>query len=336
MIDLSNHATPGAADADLAANLLLTIRHIEVITPSIAQLHLAAAGRSVLKPFAPGAHIKVRVSLPDGREERRSYSLINSDNQSDEYVIAVQREPEGRGGSLFMHKLRVGDVVTSSAPCNEFPLAIDAERHILVAGGIGITPLLSMAFALRAAGKPFELHYVARTPESMAFRDKLEAMPSGQCFLYFDEGNPALGLRIGDVIGSHKPGFHVYVCGPRGMIDAVIRETDANGWPISHVHYESFGPDVRPDDGTVEIVLQRSGLTIGVPPTQTILDTLLAAGIDHPHDCRRGECSACQVDVLQGIPDNRDFCLSGPDYDAGKIMCVCVSRSRTPKLVLDL
>jgi ferredoxin-NADP reductase len=316
--------------------LHLTVRHTESLTPTVKLFRLATADGSHLPLFTAGSHIKIQVTLPDGRADERHYSLINSHNQHGEYVIAVQREANGRGGSAFMHGLAVGDSVMAAGPSNDFPLAIGATLHVLIAGGIGITPILSMAHALRAAGQPFEFHYAARTPASMAFREAVEGISDGRAQLCFDEGNAARGLRLGDIVGAPQNGRHVYVCGPKGMIEAVLKAAEERGWPKSHVHFESFGAAAQTGDGTIEVVLRRSGRTIAVPPQQSILGALLAYGIDHPHDCKRGECSTCQVDVIEGTPDNRDYCLFGPDYDAGKIMCVCVSRSKTPKLVLDL
>lgn len=320
----------------MTTDLRLAVRHIESLTPSVKLFRLASAEASALPLFTAGSHIKVQVILPDGRNDERSYSLVNSHDQHGEYVIAVQHEPAGRGGSAFMHGLAVGNLITSAIPSNDFTLATGATLHVLIAGGIGITPILSMAHALRMAGQPFEFHYVARTTESMAFRHEVGSISNDRAHLCFDHGDPARGLKIGEIVGAPQQGRHVYVCGPRGMINAVLQAAEVRGWPRSHVHFESFGPSVQTGDGSIEVMLQRSGRTISVPPRQSILEALLAAGVDHPYDCKRGECSTCQVDVVEGIPDNRDHCLFGPKYDAGKVMCICVSRSKTSKLVLDL
>ena len=320
----------------MADELNVVVERIDRLTPFVSRFRLVAADGGALPLFTAGAHIKVTVTLPDGSAGERHYSLINSDGQDGGYDIAVQRETGGRGGSDFMHRLAVGAALTVRGPVNDFPLAIGATRHVLIAGGIGITPILSMARALRAAGQPFELHYAARSPETMALRDAVEAACGKTAHLCFDGGDPAKGLDLERVVGRPEQGRHIYVCGPKGMIEAVLATAKRGGWPPANVHYESFGVAPEAGDGAIEVVLFRSGRSIGVPAQQSILDALLAAGIDHPHDCKRGECSTCQVEVLEGTPDNRDFCLFGPDYDAGRLMCVCVSRAKTPRLVLDL
>lgn len=314
----------------------LTVRYIEDLTPAIKLLRLASADGSSLPQFAAGSHIKVQVCLPDGSGDERSYSLVNSVDQHGEYVIAVQLEAAGRGGSAFMHALSVGAPLAASLPVNEFPLATAATMHVLIAGGIGITPILSMAYTLQMEGQPFETHYATRLPCSMAFRDTVEKVSNGRAHLCFDEGDAGRGLKMNEIVGAPEEGRHVYVCGPTGMIDAVLKVAKARGWPRDRIHFEAFGQGQQQDDGSIDVVLQRSGKTISVPKQQSILDALLAAGIDQPYDCRRGECSTCQVEVLEGTPDNRDFCLFGAEYEAGKVMCVCVSRSKSPRLVLNL
>jgi vanillate O-demethylase ferredoxin subunit len=317
-------------------DLRLVVRGVDDLTSAVRRLRLASATGGPLPLFTAGAHIKVKVTLPDGRQDERSYSLVNSDSQQGEYEIGVQREANGKGGSAFMHRLAAGDELVASEPVNDFPLAVGATRHILIAGGIGITPILSMARALRAAGQPYDFHYASRSRELMAFHDVVQTVCGDAARVCFDGGDPKNGLNLDQVIGNPDPGRHVYVCGPGGMIDAVVATAGRLGWPRSHVHLESFGAVAQASDGGIEVVLARTGRTFHVPAEVPILEVLLEAGIDVPHDCQRGECSSCQVEVLEGIPDNRDYCLFGPEYDAGKLMCVCVSRAKTPKLVLNL
>jgi len=326
----------GKAGEDGAYFLRLTVRRIQSLTPAIKLFQLAAADGLALPVFTAGSHIKIKVILPDGRDDERHYSLINSHSQNGDYVIAVQHEANGRGGSTFMHGLAVGSGLEIAGPSNDFPLAVGATHHVLIAGGIGITPILSMANALRAAGQVFEFHYAARTPASMAFREAVELISDGRAQLCFSEGDAARRLKLSEIVGAPQNGRHVYVCGPRSMIDDVKKVAESRGWPGGHVHFESFGAAPQSGSAAIEVVLRRSGRTLLVSAQQSILDALLGSGIDHPHDCKRGECSTCQVEVIEGTPDNRDYCLFGPDYDAGKVMCVCVSRSKTARLVLDL
>jgi ferredoxin-NADP reductase len=316
--------------------LKLIVRAFRDLTPAIRLFRLGAADGSALPAFTAGSHIKVKVRLPDGAADERHYSLINSAAQDGEYQIAVQHETKSRGGSAFMHGLAEGDALDADGPHNDFALAVGARLHVLIAGGIGITPILSMARALRIAGQPFEFYYAARLPELMALRSEVEDVSDRRANFCFDGGDPSRGLPLESIVGVPDPGRHIYVCGPKGMLDAVLTLADKRGWPKSHVHFESFGATEQIGDSTIEVQLKRDGRTLTVTSRQTILDALLAAGIDHPHDCKRGECSTCQVEVLDGVPDNRDYCLFGPEYDEGKLMCVCVSRAKTPRLVLDI
>ena len=192
-------------------------------------------------------------------------------------------------------------------PKNAFPMATDANHSILIAGGIGITPILSMLYSLVSKKQSFEIHYSAR---------KLS------------------GLALKRLLATPKSNVHVYVCGPRGMINAVREISAEQGWPSSHIHFESFGAQPLPNDRPILIHLAKSNKTIIVPAKNTILDSLLEAGVNVPHDCKRGECTMCTTRVIEGEVDHRDLCLSSEEKKSS--MCVCVSRALSEELKLDL
>jgi ferredoxin-NADP reductase len=320
------------------SDLDLVVADVRALTPAIKRFVLRRADGGALPLFTAGAHIEVAVILPQGAPGRRSYSLVNSPIEPDRYEIAVLREPQGSGGSAFMHeRVTIGDRLAASAPRNDFPLAASAREHWLIAGGIGITPIFAMARVLAASERAFALHYCARSPEAMAYRDEIAAVAGGRARFYFDGGDPARGLDLGALLAAPVPGRHVYVCGPRGMIDAVLARCQAAQWPREQVHFELFTPaKAEATDQAFEVVLARSGRSVWVPVDKTILETLLDAGEEPLSDCRRGECGVCVTEVLAGDPLHRDYYLTESEKAAGKSMCICVSRARSAKLVLDL
>jgi phthalate 4,5-dioxygenase reductase subunit len=287
-----------------------------------------------LPAFTAGAH--VRVQTPSGAW--RSYSLCNDPAQGDRYEIAVKREASGRGGSVsLIDGVRVGDLLEVQAPENQFALDERASRLLLIAGGIGITPLMAMIRQLEAEGRPYQLIYLTRDPESTAFLEELRAPErSGRIRLHHDQGDPSKALDLWPLL--EKPGslhgMHLYCCGPAGLMEAV---RDMSGhWPSSAVHFESFGVDTQPqaDDQPFEITLSSSGQTLTVPVGQTILQTLRNHGLAVPFSCESGTCGSCKTGLLEGQADHRDMVLM-TDEKATRIM-VCVSRAHSPSLVLDL
>jgi phthalate 4,5-dioxygenase reductase subunit len=287
-----------------------------------------------LPAFTAGAH--VRVKTPSGAW--RSYSLCNDPAQTDRYEIAVKRETAGRGGSVsLIDSVGVGDLIEVLAPENQFALDERASRLLLIAGGIGITPLMAMIWQLEAEGRPYQLIYLTRDPESTAFLEELRAPErTGQIKVHHDQGDPSQALDLWPLL--EKPGslngLHLYCCGPAGLMDAV---RDMSGhWPASAVHFESFGVDTQPqaDDQPFEIKIGQSGPTLTVPVGQTILQTLRNHGLAVPFSCESGTCGSCKTGLLEGQADHRDMVLMN-DQKATHIM-VCVSRARSPSLVLDL
>ncbi|ABB06119.1 PDR/VanB family oxidoreductase [Burkholderia lata] len=316
--------------------LRIRVARIEALTPAIRRLHLVASNGAPLPGFDAGAHIGVHVPLSP-RPPRRAYSLVNADAGAacvDHYEIAVLREAAGSGGSQWMHACVPGDEFDVDPPRNDFPLATNAQRHLLIAGGIGITPILSMARELTRAGRAFTLHYAARDAASMAYRDEVAALPDATC--WFDNGDPARGMPLADTIGAPEPGTHLYVCGPTGLIEATLAVARRLGWRDDALHSERFAAAVPSgSDAPFEVRLATSGRVLNVPAGASILDTLIEAGLDPLYDCRRGDCGVCTVRLLDGEPDHRDICLTDEEH-AGGSFCPCVSRAKSAGLVLDL
>jgi len=286
-----------------------------------------------LPAFTAGSHIKVRA--PNGAV--RKYSLCNSPSERNRYLIAVKRDPDGRGGSVSMvDDVRVDDELAIGAPDNAFALDMRAPGYVFIAGSIGITPILAMIRALEADGiGTWRLYYLGRTRETTPFVDELAAQyPAARVRVHFDDGDPAKAFDLWPIL--EKPSkAHVYCCGPRSLMDAV---RDMTGhWNPGTIHFESFvdgAAMARPDDHPFVVQLARSGTAIPVPAGTTILEALRAAGHRVPSSCESGTCGSCRTVLLEGEALHRDLVLM-PDEQASNIM-VCVSRARSERLVLDL
>ncbi|HWH82123.1 MAG TPA: PDR/VanB family oxidoreductase [Burkholderiaceae bacterium] len=306
------------------------------IAQDIALFELASDDSSPLPPFHAGAHVDVM--LPGGIT--RQYSLCNAPDGAARYQIAVLKEVSGRGGSRAMHEaVSVGDLLTVSAPRNRFPLDEAAAHSLLLAGGIGITPLLSMAEQLSVLGRNFELHCCARTRERMPFRERIAASPyAARVHLHVDDGVPEQRLHLGVLLGTLRPGTHVYTCGPQGFMEAVLASARSAGWPEAQLHWESFGaaPAQRSDDGGFEVQLARSGRVVPVAASQTVVAALAAHGVEVSTSCEQGVCGTCLTRVLEGEADHRDLYLSPDEQAANDQFLPCCSRSKTARLVLDL
>lgn len=301
----------------------------------IRSFDLRDPGGAELLPFEAGAHLPVAVELRNGEATLRHYSLFGNPRDRSRYRIAVLLEAGGRGGSRFMHEtIEPGSPLRVAPPEAGFPLRLEADHSILIAGGIGITPLLSMVETLRQHERSYELHYAARTPARMAFRQEIAALAGPKAHFYFTHVARPQSLDLGALLTSPRPGTHLYVCGPPGLIHAVRSKALAAGWSRDRIHFESFGPKQRPGDRAITVHLERSALTIQVAPGETVLDALLHAGVWAPYECRRGECGSCMTRVVAGEPDHRDLCLSQEIRET--YMCTCVSRARSDHLTLDL
>lgn len=282
----------------------------------------------------PGAHIDV--ALPAGMI--RQYSVLDPPGTSARYTIAVARDAEGRGGSIYLHDSIVpGEALAISAPRCLFPLIDDDGDVVLIAGGIGITPLWSMIQRLEQSGRAWNLHYAARSRSHAALIDEIEAAAMrsrGRVQTYFNlDGDPLMDLPT--IIGAVTEDTHFYACGPAGLLEAYRRAAAERS--AAHVHWEQFvaaAPAAR--DGGYVIELAKSGKTVTVAPGQSILEALSAAGLRVNYSCREGVCGACETGVIAGIPDHRDAILTEDERAEGRTMMICCSGSCSERLVLDL
>ncbi|MBV7484848.1 PDR/VanB family oxidoreductase [Bordetella sp. BOR01] len=316
------------------AEALMPLRIASIVDAAdgIRSFELRPARGGELPPFTPGSHIKVQV--PNG--ELRKYSLCNDAAERDRYVITVKRDAQGRGGSISLVDLAsVGDTLPTSLPDNAFALVDNPGSLIFIAGGIGITPILSM---IRSLGEPptvpWKLYYLSQAPAGTAFLDELgNPALKASVRIHHDHGDPAQSLDLWPVLEKPNRG-HVYCCGPRGLMEAV---RDMSGhWSPGRIHFESFleGGARQPDDQPFTVALARSGGELQVPVGKSILSVLLEAGVRVGHSCESGTCGSCRTGLLAGTADHRDMVLL-PDEQDSQVM-VCVSRASCEKLVLDL
>lgn len=298
--------------------------------PNIVSYELRPPEGGELPPFTAGAHIDL--SLPNGLV--RSYSLVNSQSERHRYVIAVQKDRASRGGSKWVHEnFRVGELLTANGPRNNFALEEAAEKSVFIAGGIGITPILSMTERLSALGRDWELVYCARKRAGTAFLESLQRKPRVR--FNFDEEPGGKMLDIAAVVKAAPANAHLYCCGPLPMLEAFEQAT--RDLPRERVHVEYFTAKAPPAvEGGFTVVLARKGLTIAVAPGKTILDTLRDHGVDVPYSCTEGVCGTCETRVLEGVPDHRDLILTEAERASNKTMLICCSGSKSEKLVLDL
>ncbi|WP_298018732.1 PDR/VanB family oxidoreductase [uncultured Castellaniella sp.] len=322
----------------------LKVAEARVLNPLVRLIRLEAPDGAALPPWTAGAHIQVQVRLADGASDWRHYSLIDlehgggADASPHAYTIAVRREAQGRGGSRFMHEdLQPGDLLRVRAPVNNFALRQCGGATVLLAGGIGITPLSSMAACCRAQGRSVRLHYAGRSRGLMAFMEPLQSLLGDDLRVHADDECAGVVFDIDALLKDCGPDDMLYVCGPRPMLDAVLAAADAQGWAPGRVHFELFTPAVAEEgDHAFEVELAQSGLTFTVPADQTVLDCLIEHGCDPLYDCKRGECGVCTVTVLEGEVDHRDYVLTQSEKDSGAVMQICVSRAKGARLVLDL
>ena len=301
----------------------------------IASFELVAADGAALPSFTPGAHIDVHVA-----GLIRQYSLCNSPEDCGRYLIAVKKEAESRGGSRAMHEdLNEGDLVTIGAPRNNFRLELSAGHTMLLAGGIGVTPMLSMANHLLATGASFELHYFPRSIAHTAFHGLLSSPEfAGKVYFHYALEPERLRASLHKLLWQRPEGGQLYLCGPRPFMD-LVEASAAAGWPPETVHLEYFSADPESLAGRSDafrVRLARSGGDYAVPAGKSIVQALAEQGVTVATACEQGVCGTCLTGVLEGVPDHRDAYLDDDEKRANDKMLPCVSRAKTPVLVLDL
>ncbi|MFE4545124.1 PDR/VanB family oxidoreductase [Arthrobacter sp. NPDC056727] len=305
-----------------------------LVAAGVRSLRLARGDRAPLPRWEAGAHLEF--DLPNGLI--RHYSLCSDPNETGSYEVAVLLAPESRGGSAHMHNdLQVGDVVTVRGPRNNFPFSVGSDERVLfIAGGIGITPILPMMRTANESGIEWRLVYGGRSRESMAYLDQLQNYGSRVQIVPQDELG-AIDLQA--LLGEPQPDTKVFCCGPTGLLDAV--QQLCGTWPTGSLHLERFAAGSPTEGADAEssaftVVAERSGKTCKVAVGESVTDALRRIGINVPTSCKEGICGTCETKVLAGIPDHRDFLLGDADRESGATMLTCVSRAKTPELVLDV
>ncbi|ORV64209.1 PDR/VanB family oxidoreductase [Mycobacterium gastri] len=312
------------------------VRRRETVSDGVVALTLAAPDGVDLPEWAPGAHIDLLMTPSLVRQ----YSLCGDTANRAEWRVGVLLDPDSRGGSQFVHdKLHEGATVRVRGPRNHFPL-VGSPRYLFIAGGIGVTPILPMIAAAQAAGADWRLLYGGRTRSSMAFVDELRRHGDRVTVCARDAGDGAsFRANLTAALAQPGPNTLVYCCGPEGLLTAV--EQACRTWPEDSLHVERFAAKeldpLAPDSlVTFEVECQRSGLTLTVPQDKSVYQVCEEAGVDVLGSCMEGVCGTCECDVLEGEPDHRDSVLNDAEKARGDVMMICVSRSRSERLVLDL
>ena len=315
--------------------LELTIVGIKQLTPHIRSFELRSPAGDNLPEFTAGSHLSVPVRLNDGEMSTRRYSICSDPAQQHVYEIAVLREENGQGGSIAVHEqFGLGMRLRCSLPKNDFTLHSDSRPAILVAGGIGITPIKAMAHALQRQGQQFQIHYAVRSLREAAYLEQLEQSFGDRLTVYASDKN--LRLNPNTLLSRHSPEAVFYLCGPNRLIDAITAEAISQAKDPDSIRFERFAAMTTKTDRPIEVELRRSQKVIAVEAEQSILDAVRLAGIDALYDCRTGNCGTCAVKVLEGNPDHRDSALTKAEKERAGLMCICVSRAHSEHLVIDL
>ena len=316
--------------------LALRVDGIRQLTARVRAYDLRSPDGTELPPVAAGSHIDVPVRLRSGVISTRRYSIASNPSRRDAYEIAVLREDQGSGGSAAMHgDVQLGMTMFCCLPGNDFALHDDNRPAVLIAGGIGITPIRAMAEQLRSDGRGVNLYYAVRSLAEAPYLDSLRNKLGSGLHVYAADRQQR--LDVSSLIARAPPETVFYVCGPSRLIDAVHDAASAVGIAADRVRSERFvAPTVMSANQPLTVTLRRSGRRIAVAADQTILDAVEAAGLPAPSGCRAGNCGTCQVKVLQGQPEHRDTALSDAEHNAAGLMCICVSRAKSSELILDL
>ncbi|MBM7461491.1 PDR/VanB family oxidoreductase [Rhodococcus coprophilus] len=314
---------------------VLSVGDITELSPTVRHLRLIAPDGHDLPSFTPGSHIVVTCGTgTDGRPRRNSYSLTGPGFEPDHYGISVRRDEAGRGGSRWIHHLKVGDPVSVSTPRSAFAPVLTAKHHVLVAGGIGVTPILSHVRAAVQWGRSFEVHYTFRADEGPHL-DELRLLCGTTLHTY--AGSDVFWESLGPALLDQPIGTHLYVCGPAGLIDETTARARSAGWPDARVHYEHFGVGDLDPGHPFTAHLRRTGTDVKVDSGISLLEALETQGIAVPNLCRQGVCGECRLPVVGGEVEHRDLYLTAAEKEARDCLMPCVSRaSGQRRLELDL
>lgn len=314
--------------------LTVKVADVEQVTDVVKHFTLVSAKGDPLPRFSGGSHIVVSMNI-NGRTHRNAYSLMGSTANADSYHIAVRKQENSRGGSVYMHEqVKPGDELEVTYPVNLFAINKMARCHVLIAGGIGITPFMSQIADLNRLGYDYQLHYAYRSPEQAAFREQLEEMCGDNVHFYVESEGSKLDLK--DLLSHQLLGTHVYICGPEPMVKALHLTATELGWPANHVHSEQFSAPPMGDAFTVK--LAESDVEVEVPGDMSMLEAIEGAGVDAPFLCRGGACGHCELEVMEcdGVLLHNDHYLSDAEKLAGSKIMPCVSRAKCDRLVLKL
>ena len=314
--------------------LNVVVMAIENITPMVKHFSLVRTDGKLLPVFSGGSHVVVAMNI-NGRVHRNPYSLMGSPSDTSAYHVSVRRQENSRGGSVFMHDaLQIGDKLQITYPVNLFSLAKKAHKHLLIAGGIGITPFMSQIEDLIRNKANFELHYAYRSPEHGAFSQQLKQKCGDKAQFYVESEGRKLELK--GLLSQQLLGTHVYVCGPSAMVLAALEAARSLGWPESHLHSEQFS---APSIGEpFKVKLTQSNIEIIVPAEMSLLEAIESAGIEAPYLCRGGACGQCELEVLctDGALIHHDHYLTDAEKASNKTIMPCVSRAKCTLLELNL
>jgi len=303
-------------------------------TESVKAFELRMPNGGPVPSFTAGSHIDIHM---DGFA--RQYSMSNDPSETHRFVFGILKEKESRGGSTWIHeKVDEGTILRISGPRNNFPLSKDASHHVLIGGGIGVTPILCMAWELVNEEKSFEMHYCTRSKSDAAFADLLDRSPISEHLTYhFDGGDPAKGFDLKTAFAEVKEGTHIYCCGPAGLLAAAKDAT--SHWPVGTFHFESFAAievEGAADDGAFQVEIASTGAVFDIPADKSISDVLQAGGVTVDTLCEDGICGTCITGVLEGEPDHRDSVLDDDEKSSNTLMTICCSRAKSKRLKLDL
>jgi ferredoxin-NADP reductase len=323
---------PLSEEGGRKSDIKVVVSEKRLVSEGVVSLKLEGI-RAQLPTFQPGAHIDLH--LQNGLI--RQYSLLNGPGETDCYRIGVKLEDVSTGGSEFIHKnIREGDLLAISMPRNNFPLRRDSIHTVFIAGGIGLTPLLSMSQVLHGMGLNYELHYFVRDEKHVSFNEVLKKL--GKNVSIHAGLSPESTLeKISEIVQNPMKAKNLYACGPGPMLEATLKIASDLGWSDDSVHFEYFKNTKEINDkSSFEIELARSALSLNVPSGKTVLEVLKSNGIDLPSSCEQGACGTCKVNVIEGEVDHQDVYLNSSEKAEGKVMMTCVSRAISKRLILDI